>query len=242
MNKNREHTFRFKQFSLSNTLSAMKVGTDGVLLGAWAQMTDNAMSGKVLDVGCGTGVIALMIAQRYPDVAVTCIDISADAVGECAGNIARSPFCGRVEAVCSDFRQFESNGRYDLIVSNPPFFTETLHSPDAQRAAARHGDSLPLSSLMRGSVALLSAVGRLALVLPAGRDDEALFEASLAGLYPSRRCNVFTREGKPSRRTLWEFSLKPDARCHDSQLFIQDKNGNFTDGYISLVKDFYLDF
>lgn len=242
MNKNREQTFRFKQFSLSNSLSAMKVGTDGVLLGSWAQMPDNVMSRKVIDVGCGTGVIALMIAQRYPDVEVTCIDISPDAVGECAGNISCSPFSQRVMALQADFMQFESNDRYDLIVSNPPFFTEVLHSPDAQRAAARHDDSLPLSSLMRGSVALLSAAGRLALVLPAGRDDEALFEGSLAGLYPVRRCRVCTREGKPPRRTLWEFSLKSGALCHDSQLFIQDINGNFTDEYISLVKDFYLDF
>lgn len=241
MNKNRETEFRFKQFSLSNSQSAMKVGTDGVLLGAWAQLPALAQCSNVLDVGCGTGVVGMMIAQRYPDATVTCIDISAEAVEECAGNISRSPFAGRVVVTQADFLRYDCDCRYDLIVSNPPFFTEHLHSPDPLRAAARHEDSLPLQSLMRGCARLLSPHGRVALVLPAGRDDEALLEASLAGLNAVRRCRVFTRDGKPSRRTLWEFAAEGGA-CVDSRLFIQNADGSYTDCYKTLVKDFYLQF
>lgn len=242
MNKNRESTFRFKQFSLSNSLSAMKVGTDGVLLGAWAQVPGDKADAAVLDVGCGTGVIGLMVAQRYPGASVVCIDVSTEAVTECADNIASSPFAGRVEAHEADFMQFASDCQFDLIVSNPPFFTERIQSPDRLRAAARHDDSLPLASLIRGGAELLSDNGRLALVLPAGRDDGALFEASLAGLAPTRCCRVFTRAGKPSRRTLWEFSASASVPCVESQLFIQNADGTFTDEYRVLLKDFYLDF
>lgn len=233
--------FHFKQFSLSNSLSAMKVGTDGVLLGAWAQLADASSCGGVLDIGCGTGVIGLMIAQRYPDAAVTCIDISPEAVEECAENISRSPFAGRVVVCRADFMDYVAGRKFELIVSNPPFFTERLQSPDPLRAKARHDDSLPLAALMRGSASLLSHGGRLALVLPAGRDDEALLEASLAGLNAVRRCKVYTRDGKPSRRTLWEFASEAGC-CAEERLVIQNADGSHTDGYKALVKDFYLGF
>lgn len=242
MNKNRETVFHFKQFSLSNSLSAMKVGTDGVLLGAWARVPVAAADSPVLDVGCGTGVIGLMIAQRYSDVMVNCIDISTEAVEECSGNISRSPFASRVEAGRHDFLDYHDNRKYGLIVSNPPFFTERLHSPDALRASARHDDSMPLPSLLRCAVSLLSPDGCLALVLPAARDNEVLLEASLAGLYPVRQCKVYTRRGKVSRRTLWEFSLMHSGACEPSELFIQDGDGNFTEQYKALLRDFYLHF
>lgn len=242
MDSPRPAVFRFKQFSVSNSLSAMKVGTDGVLLGAWSQIAPGVNSGHVLDVGCGTGVVGLMIAQRYPGVTVTCLDISGDAVRECAANIAASPFHDRMEAGHADFLSYDTQRRFDLIVSNPPYFKDSLPSPAKARNMARHDESLPLSGLLKRASALLNPSGRIALVLPVERDSDVVFEATLAGLQPVRRCAVFTVEGKPQRRTLWELSLSAPASCDDSRLFIHDKSGDYSKEYVSLLKDFYLAF
>lgn len=240
MNPIRQSIFHFKQFSLSNSRSAMKVGTDGVLLGAWAKLPDVMGVKRALDVGCGTGLIALMIAQRYHDAIIKCIDISNDAVEECKINILNSPFANRVEVSLSDFRKFDDGQKYDLIVSNPPFFTEQLQSPDKLRAVARHEDSLPLSTLIYRSISQLAPGGRLAMVLPTTRDEDVMFEAALIGLTPSRQCKVFSRENKPAIRTLWEFSTGNNVMFEKTQLLIQNSDGNYTEEYIALVKDFYL--
>lgn len=240
MNPTRQSIFHFKKFSLSNSRSAMKVGTDGVLLGAWAKLPDDKGVKRVLDVGCGTGLIALMIAQRYSDAVIKCIDISNDAVEECRENINNSPFASRVEVELLDYRTFADAHKYDLIVSNPPFFTEQLQSPDKLRAVARHEDSLPLSTLISQSISQLAPGGRLAIVLPATRDEDVVFEATLNGLVPVRKCTVYSRENKSAIRTLWEFSKGNDGSFEESQLIIHGSDGNNTEEYIALVKDFYL--
>lgn len=241
MGKNRETSFRFKRFTLSNTLSAMKVGTDGVLLGAWARVPDGAASSAALDVGCGTGVIGLMLAQRYPSLTVRCIDIDDDAVQECAANIAASPF-GNVSVERHDFLNYHSVEAVQLIVSNPPYFKNSLPAPEESRAQARHDDMLPLSALMRHARRSLLLSGRLALVLPADRDADAMFEASAAGLHLCRRCKVYTKEGKPSLRTLWEFGIACEEPCEESELFILRADGSYSPEYVALLKDFYLAF
>lgn len=237
-----QHIFRFKQFAMSNTLSAMKIGTDGVLLGAWACISPEVESPRVLDVGCGTGVVGLMIAQRYPDASVTCIDISEKAVAECAGNIATSPFAGRMTVSHDDFLLFNTASHYDLIVSNPPYFKDSLQSPGAERTLARHDDSMPLPEMMKKATELLPANGRVALVLPVEREDDVIFAASVAGLQPVRRCDVLTVERKPPRRTLWEFSPSPASQCQCNRLIIHDQSGDYSKEYVSLLKDFYLAF
>lgn len=242
MNPTRQSIFHFKQFSLSNSRSAMKVGTDGVLLGAWAKLPDDKGVKRVLDVGCGTGLIALMIAQRFSDAVIKCIDISNDAVEECRENINNSPFASRVEVSLSDYRTFADGQKYDLIVSNPPFFTEQLQSPDMLRAVARHEDSLPLSTLFCRSSSQLAHGGRLAMVLPATRDEDVMFEATLNGLNPVRKCSVYSRENKPAIRTLWEFSKGNNDTFEKTRLLIQNSDGNYTEEYVALVKDFYLNF
>lgn len=221
----------------------MKVGTDGVLLGAWAELTaETVMPARVLDVGCGTGVVGLMVAQRYRGAMVKCVDISEDAVAECGENIKNSPFASRVEVAQVDFRTYVDELKYDLIVSNPPYFTEQLHSPDKQRAVARHEDSLPLSVLINRCASLLTPDGRLALVLPSSRDEDVVWEATLAGLTPTRQCGVVTREGKAPRRTLWELARVNGGAVVKSQLLIHGADGKFTEDYIALVKEFYLEF
>lgn len=237
-NADRETVFRFKQFDVINRQSAMKVGTDGVLLGAWASSPGTS----VLDIGTGTGLIALMMAQRFPDVSVTAVEIDSIAAHEASENFMASPWAGRITAICTDFTTWNTEGnKYDAIVSNPPFFTSGLRAPDSTRATARHCDSLPLRELLSHSASILNADGFMSMILPQELDNEIEFIAVTAGLYPSRRCHVATTPRKPAKRTLWEFS-KTDGPCLLSELSISDGEGKFTSEYISLTRDFYLDF
>lgn len=238
-NKNRETVFRFKRFSVTNRKSAMKVGTDGVLLGAWAAIPDGRC--LALDAGCGTGVISLMLAQRNEQSVVTGIEIDTDAADEATANAAASIFSGRVNIINGDFLDMDENCGFDLIACNPPFFTETTKSEDPARAAARTEGSLSLRSLLEKSRKLLNPSGKLAIVIPAQRRGEVEFESSLAGLYVTRVCSVVTVTGKPPRRLLIELS-RNCAPCEESTLVISERTGDYTKEYIELLKDFYLKF
>lgn len=242
VNNPRDNIFRFKQFELSNSRSAMKIGTDGVLLGAWAQLPDGCISPRILDVGSGTGIVALMTAQRYSDAYIDCVEIDDSAFAECSDNVATSPFCHRVTVVHTDFLHYNPDIKYNLIVSNPPFFKDSLRAEWVQRSVARHEDSLPLVSLLPKASGMLADNGRVALILPVERDKDVLFEATLAGLTPCRICHVHTRRGKPSRRTLWEFSRCQHGPSQETEIFIQEEDGKYSAEYVSLLRDFYLAF
>lgn len=222
----RENTFRFKQFSVRNSLAAMKVGTDGVLLGAWAD-ADGCRT--VLDVGTGCGLIALMLAQRYPTVTLTAIDIVDEAVAEARENFMASPWAERLTADKADFNNFNPlKGAFDLIVSNPPFFTTTLHSPDSAREAARHGVNLTPASMLTLSRPLLADNGRLCMITPADMRDELEFQSRLNGMYPSRRVDVRTKATAPARRTLWEFRPGDGPTAADELLLGSDASRSLT--------------
>lgn len=271
-NKSRETTFRFKRFSVANRKSAMKVGTDGVLLGAWCaipectnqesdpaellcaipgspnQDSDSAewcaipeYSCRIIDAGCGTGIIALMVAQRNAQACVTGIEIDADAASEAAENVSASPFSTRIKVVNGDFREFESDERFDLIVCNPPFFTESTKSPDEARANARTEGTLSVKSFLQKSVELLTEEGSVAFIAPAVRNSEILFDAALIGLHPYRQCLVITVSGKSPQRTLWQFTRKAKA-TELTTITIYKEPGVYSEQYINLVKDFYLNF
>ena len=228
--------FRFQQFTIHQDLCAMKVGTDGVLLGAWAEG-----GSRILDVGTGTGVIALMLAQRFPASQITALDIDEAAVRQARQNVADSPFHDRVEVLHTSLQHYapipsgEAEGGlpFDAIVSNPPFFVDSLKAPDSQRSLARHSDTLPYDELMRAASRLLADYGTMSVVVPFDyrrrMDDAALF----AGLYPCRVCAVSTKEGKPARRYLLAYSkqLRP---LQQSALTIG------TEAYQQLTGDFYL--
>lgn len=231
--------FRFKRFSVTNRKSAMKVGTDGVLLGAWAAIPYGQC--LALDAGCGTGVISLMLAQRNEQSVVTGIEIDADAANEASDNAAASIFSDRVNIINADFLDMDENCGFDLIACNPPFFTETTKSDDPARASARTEGSLSLRSLLEKSRKLMNPAGKLAIIIPAQRRGEVEFEASIASLYITKVCSVVTVSGKPPRRLLIELSGKP-APCEESSLVISDRTGNYTKEYIELLKDFYLKF
>lgn len=258
-NPDRETVFRFKQFDVSNRLSAMKVGTDGVLLGAWSSLPpeeeENALPEakgasapvypSILDVGCGTGLIALMLAQRCPQAHIRGIEIDNMAAEEAQGNFSASPWADRLSVIKGDFiaiHDIVGDQKFDLIVSNPPFFTTGEKSPDQARMAARHEASLPLSTLVETSCRILSDNGHICIVLPADREEELKYLAVVNHLCLSRLTRVSTVTTKPPRRILAELRHGPSSPTILSQLHIHGPKGGFSAEYISLVKDFYLNF
>lgn len=233
-NRNREQVFRFKQFSVANRLAAMKVGTDGVLLGAWCGVEGCRM---VLDVGTGSGLIALMIAQRCPEAHVTALDIVPEAVAEAAENAAASLWGDRITVMEADFNRAVADRllpRYDLIVSNPPYFTTAIKSPEAARAVARHGAGLGYADILRNASALLNPGGRVALVSPADRENDITLDCSLAGLSVARLTRVYTKPSAQSpSRLLWEISVVPSPLVADTLVI-------GSPAYNTHLRDFYL--
>ena len=228
--------FRFKQFTVWHDRCAMKVGTDGVLLGAWTNLKN---ANRILDVGTGTGLIALMLAQRTRDAKITAIDIDADAVGQAKENVLASPWKDRVEVALQDVCTYVPDGLFDIIVSNPPYFVNSLKCPDGQRTTARHTDSLDANRLIGKVTELLAPEGRFSLILPADQTDELLRIAEENGLYPSRITRVITRPGLPPKRVLVEFR-KTTQICEETELVVELDRHVYSEDYIALTKDFYL--
>lgn len=228
--------FQFKQFTIWHDKCAMKVGTDGVLLGAWAA-AENIF--QILDVGTGTGLIALMLAQRNPQAQITAIEIDATASTQAKLNAIRSPWADRIDVICNDFRLFQTKNKYNLIVSNPPYFVDALNCPDKQRNMARHTCELNYELLFQRSAQLLCEQGRACIIIPAEVEKLVIDTAWKYKLYPSRRLRVFTKPGKPCRRVLISFSLQ-EKECVEEMLCIEVEHNQFTPEYIALTKDFYL--
>ena len=212
----------------------MKVGTDGLLLGAWAQ------GGKrVLDIGTGTGLIALMMAQRFPDAHVDAIDIDADAASQAEENARRSPFADRVAVRCVSLQEYVAEREYDSIVCNPPFFTQSLQSPDSKRTLARHSIALPFDDLFRHARRLMSEDGVLSIVVPSDALSQIETAAVMNNLFLVRRCFVRTTRKKPARRLLLSFSQKPSP-FHDEEGVIQEAVNEPSEWYRNLTCDFLL--
>ena len=232
----REKTFRFKQFAVLNDRTAMKVGTDGVLLGAWCPVQG---AHRVLDVGTGCGVIALMIAQRNSEAVITGIDIDEGAIEEAGLNFANSPWGERLTATLADFNGLKGSDRYDLIVSNPPYFTDSLLPPDASRTLARHTCSLTYRQLIEGATRLLTSDGSLAMISPTDAEGDIIEAATFASLPVRRITRVIPVEGAAPKRTLWLLSRR-DIPYTEDTLTITHTDGSFTQEYINLTKEFYL--
>jgi tRNA1Val (adenine37-N6)-methyltransferase len=230
-------SFAFKQFVIRQEKSAMKVGTDGVLLGAW---TDVSGAKKILDVGAGTGLVALMLAQSS-DALVDAVEIEPEAFCEANQNVVASPWSDRVTVFHSSFQEFieEMNEQYDLIVSNPPYFSNSLVSPDRNRTAARHTHNLSFHELINGAATMLTPEGRLCVIIPSNAYDEFRETARLSGFYLVKVLQVIPRAGKPANRVLLDFSKKPGVR-QVNEICIRDAAGNYTQAYRLLTKDYYL--
>lgn len=234
----RERLFRFKQFSVSHNKCAMKVGTDGVLLGAWCDV-ENATN--VLDVGTGSGLIALMVAQRNDSARITAIDIEQLAVEEANENFQNSPWTDRLHAELADFVTFATTTgqRFDLIVSNPPFFADSLKSPNANRSTARHTDQLPFSKLISGAAAMLAPNGIICLITPADSENYIAKLVIENSLYIAGKTYVHPTVGADAKRILWKISAC-NTNCVENALTIEIERHKYTDEYINLTRDFYL--
>lgn len=231
--------FRFKKFTVYHDKCAMKVGTDAVLLGAWA---DTSFCRNILDIGTGTGIIALMLAQRS-QATVEAIDIDKEACVQATENVAASPYTERIKVVhasCADFAASNQQKRYDLIVSNPPYFINSLKCPDNKRTVARHTDTLLLSDLIREAQTLLSPSGRIALVLPYERLEEVKALASANHLYICRQTDVIPTPGAAPKRLLVELSTTEENIKNRDTLTIEEARHQYTPEYIALTKEFYL--
>lgn len=227
--------FRFKQFAVSHDLCAMKVGTDGVLLGSWA---DTGNSDEILDVGTGSGLIALMLAQRS-NANVTGIDIDEGAYLQATLNAGQSPFGHRIQIHHISFMEFSPNRKFDLIVSNPPYFQDSLKSPDHQRSLARHTVRLPFTDLVVKSVSLLNPTGKLALIVPFEAFSLIDRIASDQFLYLVRRTDVKPTIASDVKRILLEYS-PCFAPMQFSEIAIEISRHVYSEDYINLTRDFYL--
>lgn len=226
--------FAFKRFTVSHGKCAMKVGTDGVLLGAWARG-----GRRILDVGTGSGLVALMMAQRYEEAEVTAIDIEPGACLQARENVAASPFVGRISVVESSLQGFHG-GEIDAIVCNPPFYAGTLASKTAARTMARSAETLPFADLFRHAARLLADGGVLSVVVPAALRSEFDAEAALAGLFPRRVCMVKTVPRKAASRCLLEYGRRPPLRFEEMEECLNNADMTRSEWYSRLTQDFYL--
>ena len=230
--------FQFKEFRVNDERCAMKIGTDGVLLGAWANVNS---AKRMLDVGTGSGLISLMMAQRNGKARITGIDIDADAVSQAKENVDCSPWRDRIEVMKVDFNNpVELNGmKFDLIVSNPPFYTADTRSEDAQRATARNASALPLPQLMKNAERLLAADGVFSIVIPSEEASFVIGEAALNTLFLMRKCEVRSRVSTSPKRTLLEFS-RNIVPTEQSEMVIYGEDDEYTEEFMELTKGFYL--
>lgn len=229
--------FQFKQFTVWHDKCAMKVGTDGVLLGAWTSVQN---AHKILDVGTGTGLVALMLAQRsLPDADIVALEIDETAAGQARENVTRSPWKERVEVVQADFRDYQSLDKFDVIVSNPPYFVDSLECPDQQRNAARHNDSLTYEELLEGVAGLLAEDGAFTIVIPVDVADRVKMIAAVKNLYAVRQLNVITKPGGVPKRTLITFTFS-NQECVVEELLTELARHQYSEEYIALTQEYYL--
>ena len=231
-------SFRFKQFFVNDDRCAMKVGTDGVLLGAWTPISPNLLTPnpltRILDVGTGCGLVALMLAQRCPEAHIDAIDIDEAAVEQAKENGAH--------AFHAKLQEWQG-GPYDLIVSNPPYFQNSLKNPDKGRQTARHTDTLSYTELLQHRARLLTDDGQLALILPAEAETEIRERAETFHLILAHITRVYSKESKPARRVMMAFTKNPEiqnSRILENTLNLEDDKGGRSRPYQELCKEFYL--
>ena len=231
--------FRFKKFAVTHGKGSMKVGVDAVLLGAWA----GERACKILDVGTGCGVISLLLAQRFPEAKIDAIDIDIPSVEEASDNFSKSVWKNNLKVWRAQFpNDLEgATEKYDLIVSNPPYFLSGIVSPMTQRERARHQDTLSVFSLLEFAPGFLSEDGVLAIICPSEFETPAIEKSSISGLYIKRICRIKDREGKKGKRIMMEFQCKKTNTIKEEELTLF-KGGAPTEAYKYLCRDFYLKF
>ncbi len=237
----RNHSFQFKQFTIWQDKCAMKVGTDGILLGAWVNLTENA---QILDIGTGTGLLALILAQRSQTslhTTIVAVEIDDEAYQQATDNIQKSPWGDRIQTYHSSIQNFAINcsQQYDLIISNPPFFENAYKASQASRTLARHSDSLLQTDILEIANQLLKPDGHLAVIYPTDLAHKFLSKAREFDLWCDRQVNIKPTPQGSIKRIALEFS-KTQFLFRETSLTIEESKHIYTEDYIALVKDFYL--
>lgn len=229
--------FQFRQFHLTQEKSALKAGTDGVLLGAWTRVNG---TGTILDVGTGTGLIALMLAQRS-EALVHAVELDQNASADASLNFQQSPWQDRLRLFTTDFNGFCADRafHYDLVVCNPPFFNKSLRSANIASSMARHDVTLTFGQLIAGARKILKEDGRLSVIVPAASLDDFRETARLEGFYLSRKTLVIPKTNRPAKRVLLEFSV---TACYPEtgELVILAGGSQYSTEFIELTREFYL--
>ena len=233
-----KNSFQFKQFTINQDRCAMKVGTDGTLLGAWANAPVEPC--RILDIGTGTGLVALMMAQRYPKSQVIGIDIDRDAAIQAQENVDASPFSDRVKIINADVVKIEDKEGFDSIVCNPPYFVDSLTCPQDQRTLARHTITLTYEQLMQTAYKLLKNDGMFSIVVPTENNDAIESASALAGFMISRICMIKTTPNKLPKRQLIEFRKNRIDRIDFCEEILEIFPNQRSDWYYELTRDFYI--
>ena len=237
---NSKDFFHFKKFYVRHQNASMKVGTDAVLLGSWASLTHAPQS--ILDIGTGCGLIALMLAQRFPKTPITGIDIHEPSIEEAQYNAQNFPLENNLTFIHQEYLSYQPEKLFELIVSNPPFFTNDLQSPIAKRNGARHQIHLTFEQLLKKSSSILSPNGALCLISPVEQMNHFIQLAPNEGFSPVRICRIYSYEQEEPVRILGEFKKETSQAPIIEKLVIYHRDRTYTESYKRLTKDFYLKF
>ena len=231
--------FKFKEFTINQDQCAMKIGTDGVLLGAWTSIKENPYS--ILDIGTGTGIIALQLAQRTDAETIDAIEIDDKAYEQAVENFENSDWGDRLFCYHASLEEFvaEIDEKYDLIISNPPFYTDEFESENKARNKARFTSSLSFLTLLNGVSNLLSAEGLFSVIVPFKEEQNFIQLASKVNLLPVRICRIKGTPIAETKRSLLELSFR-ESDILTTELIIETSRHQYTKDYIQIVKDFYL--
>lgn len=232
--------FHFKQFSIQQDRCAMKVGTDSVLLGAWCPIDNHPFS--VLDIGAGTGILSLMIAQRSHAEQIDALEIDEDAYEQCVENFENSPWKDKLFCFHAGLDEFveEPEDEYDLIISNPPFYSEDYKSKNSPRDLARFQDAMPFEDLIKAVELLLSENGIFAVIIPYKEEEKFIDLCAEVELFPVKVTRVKGTPNTVIKRSLLAFKRYELPVLEADELVIEINRHNYTDTYIELTKDFYL--
>ena len=226
--------FRFKEFSIQQDVNTHKVGTDAMLLGAYI---DTSRQSLALDIGAGTGVLSLMLAQRNPTIQITCIEIDEKSSEECSTNIKESPWSNRIQLINNDFIDYQFTHKFDLIFTNPPYYL-TDNSSNESNERTKHITPGSLLSWLNKIVELLTAKGDFWMIWPSETSQKIVEMAHDSGLHVAKKINVYSKKNKLSRNILC-FSREKKEGFNDEQLIIRNHDNSYSDAYRSLTSDFH---
>ena len=236
MNNKIYKPFQFKRFSVHHANAAMKVGTDGILLGAWTNCTHKRYG---IDIGTGTGVIAMMICQRNSNVQMDAIEISNNACQDAELNFKQSPWENRINLIQGDIKKLNTSKKYDLIICNPPFFQDSLLPKDKDRAKARHDHDLNYSEILDFSNKYINENGIISIILPVEQGMKCVKNANEKRLYVNRLCMVYPKPEKKAHRILLEISNNEQPIIKEELIIENNERHNYTKDYKNLTREFY---